>query len=88
MNTTEQLGTFSIDVNQEHQQDLFDLEFFLDQLVDSLLDENAPIIVWDTIAEIRRTVDNMEYRAAITPSEIKKFSPITHQPDDELPIIF
>jgi len=84
MDIAEQLGTFTIDVAQEHQQDIFDLEAAMDQLVDGLMDEDVPIYVWDAIAMLRMTLDTMQFRATITPSMIHKFAPNTHQSTNDV----
>jgi hypothetical protein len=79
MNITEQLGTFAIDVAQEHQQDIFELEDSIDQIVDGLMGEDVSIQIWDGLAIVRETLDRMQFRAAITPSLLHKFAPNTHR---------
>jgi hypothetical protein len=83
MDMTEQLGTFAIDVELEHQQDLFDLEDAMDQLVDSLVDEEVAPYTWDAISYLRDTLDRLQFRALITPFTIHHFAPNTHKAMEE-----
>jgi len=79
MDNAEQLGTFAINVTQEHLQDLFDIECAMDQLVEGLMDEEVPPYVWEAISAIRTSLDTMQFRTTITPSIIHRFAPKTHQ---------
>lgn len=80
MDQEQKLGTFMINVNQDHLQDVFDIEDCLDQIMEVVLDEeiNCPDM-WIALQLMRERLDDMRERTLVTPQYVREVTD-THQP--------
>jgi len=79
MDITEQLGTIAIDMSQDNQQDIYNIEDAMDQLVEVLMHEDLPVFAWEALSTIRESLDNLQFRTTVVSQSIHSIVPNTHQ---------